>query len=201
MKAASLVTLRENVLAAIDVETTGRDPGWNEVIQVAVVPLDCNIKPAESPFYMNIRPDHPERMAPEAIDTHGITLEELENWPSKQAVAEQLWEWFQKLNLVPGKRLIPLAHNCQFDVPFIQSWLGLDQFYEVFGYPTRDTQSLITGMQDKAAFKGSPIPFNRASLSEACKAVGVQLDGAHDALADALATAALYRALLARGAW
>lgn len=198
----SLVTMNDNVLAALDVETTGREPWTHEVIQVAVVPLDCHIKPVGLPFYMNINPEYPERMSREAIAAHGITLEDLKNDPDPQTVANHLWDWFQDLKLPPKKRLIPLCHNSQFDIPFMQRWLGYELFNDIFGYPTRDTAALATAMIDKAAFKGVTVPFSGyVGLGHLCESLGIELTGAHDALADAVATAEVYRTLLHRGNW
>jgi len=201
MSHANIITLNENVLAAVDVETTGRQPWYHEIIQIAVVPLDVNLDPVGMPFYTNICPTYPERMGQEALEAHRIPLKALINYPDKYTVADQLWDWFQDLNLVPKKRLIPLIHNSQFDIPFLQYWLGIEQFYEIFGYPTRDTQALITAIMDKAAFKNMPIPYDRASLGRICEILGVTLDDAHDALADALATARVYKTLLSFGTW
>jgi len=196
----NLITLNDNVLAAMDVETTGRDPYHNEVCQLAIVALDCHLNPVKH-FYTNIRPEHPDRMHPEATATHGLTLEVLNQSPDRYEVADQLWDWFQSFSLAPGKRLIPLVHNAQFDIPFLQQMLGYELFAEIVGYPTRDTQALVCGVNDKAAFNGLPIPFPRANLGTCCETLGVTLDGAHDALADALATARVYRALLGQGQW
>jgi DNA polymerase III epsilon subunit-like protein len=200
MPSTSLVTLNDNTLAAMDVETTGREPGRHEVCQLAIVTLDCHLNPVTQ-FYSNIRPEYPQHIHPDATATHGLTLDVLNQAPDRYEVSDMLWDWFQSLQLMPGKRLIPLCHNCQFDIPFVQHMLGLDMFYEVFGYPTRDTQALVTAMMDKAAYQGIKIPFNRAGLGTCCEALGVKLDDAHDALADALATARVYKALLERPSW
>ena len=200
MSHSSLVTLNGNVLAAMDVETTGREPGRNEVCQLAIVTLDVHLEPVKH-FYTNIKPEHPERMHPQAIETHGLTVEALEQEPDRYTVCDNLWDWFQDMNLPPGKRLIPLCHNCQFDIPFVQHMLGLDAFYEIFGYPTRDTQATVVAMMDKAAYQGTKIPFPYANLGACCEALGVKLDDAHDALADALATARVYKALMERPSW
>jgi DNA polymerase III epsilon subunit-like protein len=76
--------------------------------------------------------------------------------------------------------------------------LGHEMFNEIFGYPTRDTQSVAAGMNDAAAFKGLKLPFDRVGLGWLTEHFGIDLDDAHDALADALATARLYKALLNR---
>jgi hypothetical protein len=48
-----LVHLNGHLLAAIDLETTGTRPGYHEIIQIACVPLDSDIKPlaGATPFY------------------------------------------------------------------------------------------------------------------------------------------------------
>ncbi len=200
MSIPSLITLNDNVLTALDVETTGRDPCRHEVIQIAIVTLDCHLEPGPH-FYTNIKPQYPDRMSPEAVATHGITNEDLASCPDRHQVADDLWDWFQELHLAPTKRLVPLCHNSQFDIPFVQSMLGMDLFYEIFGYPTRDTQAAIVAMNDKAAFNGTAIPYDYVKLSYVCEKEGIKLDDAHDALADAIATARLYRRLLEKGAW
>ncbi|MCP4896259.1 MAG: 3'-5' exonuclease [bacterium] len=200
MSFASLITMNDNVLTAMDVETTGRNPYRHEVIQLAMVTLDCNLN-AGPHFYTNIRPEYPDRMEPMAVSTHGITVESLQTYPDRHEMADHLWDWFQELNLAPGKRLIPLCHNSQFDIPFVQQCLGHDIYNEIFGYPTRDTQALIAGMMDKSAYNGTAIPFPGASLGRCCDVLGITLDDAHDALADALATAKVYQALLRRPSW
>lgn len=200
MPSTSLITLNDNVLAAMDVETTGREPGRHEVCQLAIITLDCHLNPVNQ-FYTNICPEYPQRIHPDATATHGLTLDVLQQAPDRYQAADDLWDWFQSLGLIPGKRLIPLCHNCQFDIPFVQHFLGLDMFYEVFGYPTRDTQAVVTAMMDKAAYQGTKTPFDYAGLGKCCEALGVKLDDAHDALADALATSKVYKALLERPSW
>ena len=55
----SLSHLNGNALAAIDIETTGRVGGVNEIVQIAIVPLslDLEVIPGISPFYQNIKPN------------------------------------------------------------------------------------------------------------------------------------------------
>lgn len=195
MSIASLITLNDHVLAAMDVETSGRDPCRHEVIQIAIVLADVHLNPVKE-FYTNIRPQYPDRMHPEAVATHGITCEDLASSPDKFQVADDLWDWFQELSLAPKKRLIPLCHNSQFDVPFVQQLLGYELWSEIFGYPTRDTQAAVVAAMDKAAYNNVKSPFPYAKLQECCKVYGIQLDDAHDALADALATLRLYKALM-----
>ena len=58
---SSLVTCNGNLLASIDLETTGTQPGYHEIIQIAVVPLNSDIRPNNDlpVFYQNIKPKRP----------------------------------------------------------------------------------------------------------------------------------------------
>jgi DNA polymerase III epsilon subunit-like protein len=51
-------------------------------------------------------------------------------------------------------------------------------------------------LNDVAAWHGKDCPFNRLTLKAMSKQLGVKDFGAHDALADCIATAALYRQFL-----
>ena len=55
---------------------------------------------------------------------------------------------------------------------------------------------LAIAINDKAAFRGEAIPFNRVGLGSLCNKFNIVNANAHDALADALAEAEVYRALL-----
>ena len=45
-----------NQLCVVDVETTGLDLFWHEIIQLCILPLDSDINPRTdvSPFYINL---------------------------------------------------------------------------------------------------------------------------------------------------
>lgn len=195
---SGLVTLNGHVMAVLDIETTGLEQDYHEIIQVAILPLDVNLDPlaSVSPFYMNVRPDHPERAQPRAMAVNGLDLERLKSAPSKEQVAETLDDWFRDMNLPYGKKLLYLTQNAPFDVPRVRSWLGGAGWTKYFGRRGRDTMFLAQGINDEAAFKGKPIPFPNVSLAGLCSKLGIDIVDHHDALADCIATAKVYRELL-----
>lgn len=197
---SGLLTLKGNMLAAVDVETTGRVAGYHEVIQVAVVPLTSEIDPVPdvNPFYMNIAPAHPERCEHGAQMVHGLDIEELvNNCPDQWKVADLFDEWFQSLNLPFKKNLVPLAHNWGFERGFLTHWLGIESFNQFFHPHPRDSMLFALSINDAASFNGLEAPFQYLSLGFMCKKYGIEIGQAHDALADALAEAKLYKAMLA----
>ena len=58
-----------NQICAMDTETTGLDPFWHEIVQIAILPLDSNMEPRQDvlPFYINMIPQCPERVDREAV--------------------------------------------------------------------------------------------------------------------------------------
>ena len=87
-----MINLNGNLLAALDLETTGLIDGYHDIVQVAVVPLDGNLDPLDvSPFYMNMKPDFPERADPEAMRINGLDLGELAHAPDKWIGAQE-WQ-------------------------------------------------------------------------------------------------------------
>jgi DNA polymerase III epsilon subunit-like protein len=196
---SGLVHNSGNLLAAIDLETTGRRAGYHEPIQMAVVPLNSDLRPNPElrPFYTTIKPLYPERQERTAGHVHGIDINELVlHAPHPHKVADLLVEWVEHLDLPFNRCLIPLAHNWAFESSFLKAWLGIDLAEQIFHSHARDAMLYAAALNDKAAFHGEPNPFNYLGLSALCKHFGVTNDKPHDALCDSLAEAEVYRAML-----
>lgn len=193
-----MINLNGYVMAALDLETTGHIDGYHDVIQVCVLPLDDNFDPREdvSPFYMNMKPNYPERAIPDAMRVNGLNLDELALAPDIWQVADCFDDWFESLGLGMFRKLIAITQNGEFDIPFAKHWLGHTGYDKYFCRNGRDTMQTALYLNDQAAWKNRPIPFNRVGLKELCKHFGIRLEKHHDALADCLATAEVYRELL-----
>ncbi len=196
---SGLVHLNGNLLAAIDLETTGLQAGYHEPIQIAVVPLNSDIRPLESvrPFYMTIKPSYPERQEKATGYVHNLPIEELVlHAPDPGRVQDMLVEWWERLELPVGKTLIPLAHNWAFECKFLQTWLGVELASTLFHGHARDAMLFALSLNDKAAFMGVPPPFAKVGLGSICNRFKINNPHPHDALYDALAEAECYRAML-----
>jgi DNA polymerase III epsilon subunit-like protein len=193
----SLINLNGELMVAVDTETTGLIPGYHEIIQIAVVPLNSEFEPHEGlrHFYMNIAPDHPDRQSG-AVDVHGIDTAELATCVSQEEAADMFDQWYTELELPFRKRLVPLAHNWAFERSFLLHWLGLQTFSDLWSGHPRDTMIFATILNDLAAWHGKDCPFPKVSLLSMCDRMGIELLGAHNALADCLATAKLYREMI-----
>ncbi len=195
----SLLNLNGDMLAAVDVETTGIVFGWHEIVQIAVLPLDSEIQPSRvhKPFYFHLVPQEPDRVVGQAMKVNGLDLDWLVSHGVDPCRAADLFEeWFAGLNLPFGKRLCPLAHNWGFERGHMSAWLGLEMFDSIWHPHARDTQRVASFLNDAAAYHGKKIPFGSVSQKTLCKKFGIENANEHDALADAIACAALYRALI-----
>jgi DNA polymerase III epsilon subunit-like protein len=196
---SSLLSLNGNMMVSVDVETTGLTPGYHEIVQIAVVPLDNDIMPSKEhrAFYIHICPEFPERADPKATKIHGLDMDWLiTNGIDKWRAADMLEEWVTSLDLPVSKRVAPLAHNFPFEKAFLSDWLGRETYDALFYIHHRDTQVVGSLCNDLASYWGKDIPFGRVGLSSMCEKMGVVNDKAHDSLADALAGANLYRELV-----
>jgi DNA polymerase III epsilon subunit-like protein len=183
-------------IAAIDVETTGLIAGYHEIIQIGVVPLDNTLKPDAAPFYTNVRPCFPERMDIEAMSVNRLDYEALMDAPPQDRVIDLLTEWIERLNLPHGGRLIPLSHNWTFEKSFLTAWLGPKGLDGLFHGHARDSMAYALSVKDKYALRGKMTPFDSVSLPSLGEYFSIINENPHDALEDAKAGAAVYKALL-----
>lgn len=195
----SLLNLNGDMMVVVDVETSGRIAGWHEILQIAVLPLDSEIEASKvhKPFYIHVAPEYPERVEPGAVRVNGLSAEWLESHGVAQDRSVDLFEeWFKALDLPFGKRLCPIAHNWAFEKGFLTNWMGLEGFDSIFHPHSRDTQRVASFLNDAAGYHGLKIPFGSVSQHSLCGKFGIGNANEHDALADCLACAKLYRALI-----
>jgi len=202
MAKSGFVHLNGNMLAAVDVETTGLEPGYHEIIQIGIQPMDshCNPMQGVSPFYFSIKPEHPERAAPKATAVHKLDIDWLcMHAPDKWQVADYLDEWWNNLKLPHRKTIIPIAQNWQHEAGFLKYWLGLESFNQFFYWAVRDTMLIALYLNDLAYSRARPIPFQNVGLTSLCNKFGIINENPHDALADARAEGNVYKHLVEMG--
>ncbi len=164
--------------ATFDCETTGTNPTGDEIVSVAVVRLGAD--GSETLRYSSlVRPAGP--IPADATAVHGIADDDVAGAPSFGEVAGVL------MRMLIGA--VFTAHNVEFDLPMLQR-----AFAEV-GIRYHPVSTACT--LDAFRVLEPEAPDHR--LESLCTRHGIVLDEAHDALADALATAGLLRVLLEQG--
>lgn len=168
----------------VDVETTGLSTSDDLILQLGAVVTDSQgtirrrfatyVKPGsgEFPWQGNQPPAH---------HVHGITNEAL----LAGVTAKRALRRFRRL----ARRRIVVAHNAKFDYGFITSES------QRHGVPLDLGQPVCTLEMSR---KLDPKRESSHKLASLCEKYGIPLDNAHDALADATATAQLLAILLAQ---
>jgi DNA polymerase III subunit epsilon len=160
--------------AVLDFETTGLFPSHDRVIEVAVVHVDeTGVITGQWDTLVNPQRD----LGAQRI--HHITSAEVMDAPTFAEIAPKLIE------LLSGRVLV--AHNASFDTRFLVAEL------ERVGYVADLRERSLCTMQLARDF----LPGAGRSLEDCCAAYDIELDGAHRASVDALATAHLLAAYIA----
>jgi DNA polymerase III epsilon subunit-like protein len=196
VKRFGLTHLNDHLLCAVDTETTGRKPGFHDLIQICVLPLNAELKPAKEfqPFYTELQLKRPENVDPDAMRKNRVKICTAQtNGLDPDQAADLFDEWFKALRLPSDKRIVPLAHNWPFDRGFIVDWLGDMTVEHLFDGRFRDTMAVANFMNDRADFQVTALPFSKVDLPYMCATYKIPHERAHDALQDCLATAELYR--------
>ena len=185
-----------NLLCAVDVETTGKDPAIHDIIDICILPLnaDYSINKSVLPFNMLIKPRRPANIDPDAMKVNNIKLSDLmlRGYDSDRTI-DLLVKWFEKLNLPFNKRLTPIAQNYQFDYGFINAWLGRETYDLLFNYGARDTLSVSLFINDCYDLRNERIPYAKNNLAYLASSAKITNPAPHRALGDCVTTAALYK--------
>jgi DNA polymerase III epsilon subunit family exonuclease len=158
----------------VDCETTGTDPEIDEIVSFALVRLDGSGMET-SRWTRIVRPSIP--IPAEATAVHGITDADVADAASFVELAGQLFCLLEDAVFV--------AHNAPFDLAMLRHGLArVGVLYCPVGVAcTLDAFRLLEPLSESHR------------LDALCRTYGIPLD-AHDALSDALATAALLRVLI-----
>ena len=166
-----LVHLNGNLLAAIDLETTGLQAGYHEPIQIAVVPLNTTSDRWKASGRSTPPSAGVSRAAGEGVGyVHGLNLEDLIlHSPDAGKVADLLVEWWEKLDLPFGKTLVPLAHNWAFECEVPASLVGRRSYHHAVPRARTGRHALCTGVERQGGLHGLPCPFAKVGLGSICK--------------------------------
>ncbi|QZY51765.1 exonuclease domain-containing protein [Leucobacter tenebrionis] len=161
--------------AVIDFETTGFMPERTDrVVEVGVVLLDEECR-REGTWTTLVNPKRDVG----ASHVHGITAGDVLDAPEFSEISDHL------LGLVSGRAVV--AHNASFDMRFLHRELLRA------GYRVDERPRALCSMKWSGRLLGA------AKLDHCCEALGIPLDNAHTALADAEATGQLLLQLLKLG--
>jgi len=168
-------SLGEQRFAVVDVETSGLSPRRHRILQVAVVHARADGTILDE-WASDVRP-RLWRVGPTHV--HGLTARRLRGAPTIAGLVPEL------VGRLDGAVLA--AHNASFD------WAFLRRSLRRAGYTPPDARRLCT-LRLSRSLDGDGVDSHR--LVDLCDRYGIDHPNAHDALADARATATLLPHLL-----
>lgn len=171
-------SLKDVSFAVVDFETTGVNPTSDRIVQLAAIVVNGEGEIVDE-FDTVVKPESPDNYTHGAEHIHGISESEVANGMPLSEALQKLWD------ISSGN--VFTAHNAQFDIGFLHAEserIGLD--YRVESHI--DTLSLARKIDTEKT--------RRHSLEALCQHYGIQREKAHDAKADATATAELLMHLI-----
>lgn len=181
------------IIAAIDIETTGLDPRHHDIIEIAILPLDGEFEPRADipPFVARIRARRPQNASVKAMEINGLDLNEGDEYHEFLA---RLLAWLEEYGI---EKIDALGQNVDFDRAFIEA--NIPELGRLLGHRfLRDSQRLACAYNDLVRLRTGKPAFENLGLSDLRKALGIGGAREHRALDDALDAAKVYKALLER---
>lgn len=170
--------LKDVSFAVVDFETTGVNPSTDRIVQLAAIVVNGDGEIVDE-FDTVVKPESPDNYTHGAEHIHGISESQVANGMPLSEALKKLWD------ISSGN--VFTAHNARFDIGFLHAEserIGLD--YRVESHI--DTLSLARKIDTEKS--------RRHSLEALCQHYGIEREKAHDAKADATATAELLMHLM-----
>lgn len=150
----------------LDLETTGLDSNQEQIIEVSIINTDFK-NPVIRSFQSLVRLEKGKQLPEFITKLTGITKAELKGAPPLTEVEDNIRGFI-------GDNVV-VAQFAPFDLSFLGDVINPKEFY-----CTRTMSTLL-------------FPGENPSLGPTCNRLGINLDGAHRAMADAKATMELFK--------
>jgi len=166
------------VNVALDLETTGTEPGWHDIVEIGVAT-------PRGDWRSYVRPSHPKRADPVAQRITGIDPARVAWARDLDTVVDELAIWLRSLRRKCG-RLTPVVFNWSFECQWLLPLFG-ETWGDLFSFEYRDAYHLARTLRDAGL-----IAPNRLTLDACCHDAGFTPLVTHSAIADAKNTLKLY---------
>jgi DNA polymerase-3 subunit epsilon len=179
-------------LMALDFETTGMDASQDAIVSIGMVPFDLHVIRPAAGYYRVVKPPRP--LHKESIAVHRITHSEVEHAPRIAAVLEEV------LATLAGH--LAVVHYRHIERPFLDAAV-MASHGEHCLFPLIDTMALEARWERQGRLQGLKkrlfgIEPASIRLAESRGRYGLPHYSSHHAKVDAMATAELFQAQMAR---
>lgn len=185
-----------------DTETTGTNPAVHEITQfAAIVEIDGEVKEEVN---WRCQPTRWDKIDAKAIETTGVTIEQLKNFQEPAKMLADIKRLFLKYESKYDKgpqKFHPAGHNVQFDLDFLNAFFKQhgdfdDKKWGITSYQNwRALDSRVFSNFLIAADYNEMSKLSDVKLSSLCAHFSIEID-AHNALSDIRATRQLIRRML-----
>ena len=134
-------TKESSLYAIVDVETTGLNPNYHEMIDIGIIIINQNLE-IKGQYFSKVLPSFPERIDPMAQNINGF---DLQRWTQEEAISEE--ELINQINIFLNNYIgkpIFIAFNSWFDSGFVRNLLNEHnyKFNDWFDYRVLDIPSI-----------------------------------------------------------
>lgn len=177
---------------SLDLEMTGFEPGWHEIIQIGAVMLDENFEEIAE-FETNVYPENEESFSSRSEQVHNLSMAELDDAPMLYEALEDFEKWVKKVNGYQGHRQMKEVAICGQsvinDINFLRFGYRKEKMNWPFSYQSVDLHNISFYFFKLLEENGKPVPKYR-NLDAIGKFFGFEREGDHhNALEDARLTA------------
>lgn len=186
-----------NYLLCLDLETTGLDPNYNEIIQIGAILLDEKMRELGE-FDRLVKPSFPMRGINKGYNTYlrsEISVEELRKQEPIESVIEDLQTWLlsKGVNLSKPGEIALLGQNIKFDYSFLEKAYEKCSLFFPFDYHAIDVSSIYTSI----FLANEDVLPEKVTLHCITSDFNIENIQAHNALADARATLEVFKLMTA----
>lgn len=104
----------------LDIEMSGPEPGWNEIIQLGAELFDDKWNPLGT-YLQNVYPENEEAFTAKSEEVHGLSIDDLEEAPMIYDVIPEFESWIKsKTNGVPLSKVVICGQSVIYDVNFLR---------------------------------------------------------------------------------
>lgn len=197
-----IININSNTICALDILTTGPKAHFNDIINIAIIPMDPDLKIRRDivPFNLPMQPRRPYNVD---ITNLPIPREEyaklLIQAHDPDTVGDLFAEWYKRFKLRENKGIIPLVYDWGAKREFLVDWLGIENYLYHFVDKPRDVLSVVLYENDRSEHNCETIPYPKTNFTYICNTLGVEKSRIKgDVLDNALCIAEAYRRTLKR---
>ncbi len=178
----------------LDLEMSGPDPEYNEIVQIGAVLCNSNWKELGR-FITNVYPENVKGFSSASEKIHDLSLADLENAPMLFDALESFEKWILKTLTIPEfqkenkfRDIILSGQSVMYDINFLRAGYNKQKVKWLFNHTQLDLHTLSWFLFRILEENGFEMPRNR-SLGAIASFFELEREGdTHNALEDAVLT-------------